>query len=271
MAWERIAARPRSSEPRGLGELGCLEVAWNPPFVPAGLTRRHDLREPALDCLARDRARVHYAHDALRVDENRGWHAVERVSLARLALVIEQHGKRQLQLVDELPDVLHLLLIGQVDRQHFEAGSVVCVVRRNDIGHLPAARSAPGGPEVDKQGTTRVIGEARRCAGDPSVWADSDPAAVRSVANAIEKSCEPSSTLVPQSKTPSSPIGSSASAALPRTRLPQHSPRAEPCQDRGAHSVARYRSHWAFSSRMKVMKFGSSRMLARFGSFAKYG
>src|SRR5881397_3722957 len=221
MAWERIAARPRSSEPRGLGELGCLEVAWNPPFVPAGLTRRHDLREPALDCLARDRARVHYAHDALRVDENRGWHAVERVSLARLALLIEQHGKRQLQLVDELPDVLHLLLIGQVDRQHFEA--------------------------------------------------DSDPAAVRSVANVIDRSCEPSRTLVPQSKTPSSPIGSSASAALPRTRLPQHSPRAEPCQDRGAHSVARYRSHWAFSSRMKVMKFGSSRMLARFGSFAKYG
>src|SRR2546422_2411525 len=76
-------------------------------------------------------------------------------------------------------------------------------------------------------------------AGDPSVWADSSPATVRSVANAIEKSCKPSRTLVPQGKTPSSRVGSSASAALPRTRLLEHRARALARQDDVVHRVAR--------------------------------
>src|SRR2546422_327701 len=37
-------------------------------------------------------------------------------------------------------------------------------------------------------------------AGDPSVWADSGPAAVRSVAKAIEKSCEPICTWSPKAR-----------------------------------------------------------------------
>src|SRR5438034_7732761 len=40
------------------------------------------------------------------------------------------------------------------------------VVRGDDVGHLAATRFAPGCPEIDEHGTTRVIGQARRAAGE---------------------------------------------------------------------------------------------------------
>src|SRR6266699_216490 len=43
-------------------------------------------------------------------------------------------------------------------------------------------------------------------AGDPSVWADNSPAAVRIVAHAMERNCEPSRTLVPQNATRRVPV-----------------------------------------------------------------
>src|SRR2546422_7650312 len=48
------------------------------------------------DRLARDRAGVHHAHDALTVDEHRRRHAAERVALAHLSLLVEQHRERHL-------------------------------------------------------------------------------------------------------------------------------------------------------------------------------
>src|SRR2546426_6090694 len=49
------------------------------------LLHRHYLRKPALDRLARDRARVHQADDAPSVDEHGRRHAAERVALAHLS------------------------------------------------------------------------------------------------------------------------------------------------------------------------------------------
>ena len=58
-------------------------------LAPAALSRRQYLSEPVLDRLARDRARVHHAHDALGIDEHRGRDAPQRVALANLPLLIE--------------------------------------------------------------------------------------------------------------------------------------------------------------------------------------
>src|SRR2546430_14921727 len=53
------------------------------------------------------------------------------------------------------------LLIRQVDRQHLQVLILVSVVRGDDVLHLPATRFAPRGPEIEKDGTVLVIGEAR--------------------------------------------------------------------------------------------------------------
>src|SRR2546427_6061082 len=124
------------------------------------------LSKPALDDLTRDRARVHQADDALSVDEHGRRHAAERVALADLALLVEQYRERHLELVHELPHVLHVLLIRQVDRQHLQPLILVRFVRGDDVAHLAAARCAPRSPEIEEQGMTLVIGQSYRAAGE---------------------------------------------------------------------------------------------------------
>src|SRR3989442_9589525 len=84
------------------------------------LTRGEDLLEPALDRLARDRARIDQPHDTVDIDEYRRRHTPERIALANLALLVEQHRKGHLEVVPELAYILHPLLIRQVDRQHLQ-------------------------------------------------------------------------------------------------------------------------------------------------------
>ncbi len=77
--------------------------------------------QPALHVLACDGAYVHQAHHAESVDEHGGRHAAKPVALPNLAFLVEEHRKRQLQLPHKRTHVPHPLLIGQIDRQHFEA------------------------------------------------------------------------------------------------------------------------------------------------------
>src|SRR5439155_2347030 len=124
------------------------------------------LSEPAQDGLTRDRAGIDQPYDTVDINEHRGRHTPERVTLAHLALLIEQHGKGHVELVREPARVGHAFLISQVDRQYLQVLILVRVVRGDDVGHLAATRPAPGGPEVEKHGTTRVIRQARRAAGE---------------------------------------------------------------------------------------------------------
>src|SRR5207244_8719749 len=83
------------------------------------------------------------------------------------------------------------------------------------VGHLAATRLAPGGPEVEKHGTTRVIRQAGRAAGErfqrefgrgrSNRWGKSRPAAGRSVANAMQRKRETNRTLVPPKANPRIP------------------------------------------------------------------
>src|SRR2546426_7702117 len=113
----------------------------------------------ALDVDGIDRSPIVDVNAANSIDnEHRRRHAVQRVTLANLALLIEQHGKGHVELVRELPRVRRPFLIRQVDRQYLQVLILVSVVRGDDVGHLPAAWFAPGGPEIENHGTTRVIG-----------------------------------------------------------------------------------------------------------------
>src|SRR5260370_14056968 len=147
------------------GREGCRITG--PPLVALRpLLRRQYRGEPSLDRLVRDRAGIDQSHDALGVDKHGRRHSTQRVVFANLPLLIEQHGKRHVELGCELPAVPHPLLISQVDRQYLEVLFLVIGICGKDVGHLSAARFAPGGPEIEKDGTTRVIGQPHRATGE---------------------------------------------------------------------------------------------------------
>src|SRR2546430_2430069 len=141
------------------------------------------------------------------------------------------------------------LLIRQVDRQHLQVLILVSVVRGDDVLHRPATRFAPRGPEVEKDGSVLVIGEARRLARERfqrEVGGGRSERLGRHRSRGGEERREGDRHELrtephlgpPTSKTPSSRVGSSASAALPRTRLLEHCARALTRQAGAVHSVA---------------------------------
>src|SRR6266516_963422 len=213
------------------------------------LSRWEYLSEPAQDGLTRDRTGIDQPYDTVDINEHRRRHTPERVALAHLALVIEQHGKGHVELAGELPGVRHAFLITQVDREDLQVLILVSVVRGDDVGHLAATRLAPGGPEVEKHGTTRVIGQTRRAAGERF---QREVGRGRPQRLGRERTCGGENRRArdgeelrtephlgpPKRNAPSSRLGSSASAALPRTRLLQHGARSLARQAAAVHSVA---------------------------------
>src|SRR5439155_17428339 len=99
--------------------------------------------------------KVPEAHHTASVDEHGGRHAAKPVALPNLALLVEETWKPQLPVPHKRTHVPHPLLIGQIDRQHFEACHMLRIVRRDDVAHLTTARFAPCRPEIEKDRVDR--------------------------------------------------------------------------------------------------------------------